>query len=208
MANSMHESDSWVIGHIAPDFTLLDVWALPVYGERADFDAFLEMVDSYDPAHSRSFAVRMLFSARFLIGSLLGWDDPDENRPIPGSRDTSLAARVPHHLQSSVDASMIAESMQRAAGGFKPLYRTDDEWAAEISNETVHGVLHLAWVPDDGGYRAQMAIYVRPRGRLGNVYMKLIQPFRHLIVYPALMRELESAWQDARRERLETTPRR
>ena len=49
-----------------------------------------------------------------------------------------------------------------------PLYRTDDEFAAEISNQTVHGVLHLAWVEQgDGRYQAQMAVYVKPRGRLG-----------------------------------------
>ena len=42
-----------------------------------------------------------------------------------------------------------------------------------------------------------MGIYVKPRGRLGALYMRLIGPFRHLIVYPALMRQIERAW-DAR----------
>jgi len=42
-----------------------------------------------------------------------------------------------------------------------------------------------------------MAVYVKPRGRLGETYMMLIQPFRHLIVYPALMRQIGHAW-DAR----------
>lgn len=31
------------------------------------------------------------------------------------------------------------------------LYRTQNEFAAEISNQTVHGVMHLAWVDCDGG---------------------------------------------------------
>jgi len=88
--------------------------------------------------------------------------------------------------------------MQRAAGGFIPLYRTDDEWAAEISNATVHGVLHLAWVEEGGGrHRAHMAVYVKPRGRRGKAYMMLIGPFRHLIVYPSLTRAIGRAW-DAR----------
>ena len=39
-----------------------------------------------------------------------------------------------------------------------------------------------------------MAVYVKPRGRLGNGYMALIAPFRHWIVYPALMRQIEQAW--------------
>lgn len=91
---------------------------------------------------------------------------------------------------------MIGDFLQRA--GAIPLYRTDDEWAAEISNDTVHGVLHLAWVEQrDGRYRAQMGVYVKVRGKLGAIYMMLIAPFRHLIVYPALMRQIGRAW-DAR----------
>ena len=48
---------------------------------------------------------------------------------------------------------------------FTPLYLLDDEWAAEIANRTVHGVMHLGWVQDEsGGYRGQMAVYVKPNG--------------------------------------------
>jgi hypothetical protein len=73
---------------------------------------------------------------------------------------------------------------------FTSLYLTDDEWAAEAANRTMHGVLHLGRVADEtGGYRAQMAVYVKPNGRLGNAYMAAIKPFRHLIVYPRIMRE-------------------
>jgi hypothetical protein len=61
----------------------------------------------------------------------------------------------------------------------------------------VHAVLHLAWV-DQGEnlYRGQMGIYVKTRGALGSAYMALIGPFRHLIVYPALMRQIARAWQE------------
>jgi hypothetical protein len=59
-------------------------------------------------------------------------------------------------------------------------------------------VLHLAWVDQgEGRYQGQMAIYVKPRGLLGKGYMALIKPFRYWIVYPALMRQIEMAW-DAR----------
>jgi hypothetical protein len=59
----------------------------------------------------------------------------------------------------------------------------------------VHGVVHFGWVEEEQGrYRGQMAVYVKPRGRFGEGYMLLIKPFRHLIVYPALMRQLERAW--------------
>ena len=60
----------------------------------------------------------------------------------------------------------------------------------------MHGVLHLGWVPDNsGGYRGQMAVLVKPNGLLGSGYMAAIRPFRHLIVYPALIRQTGRAWQ-------------
>jgi hypothetical protein len=78
---------------------------------------------------------------------------------------------------------------------FVPLYRTDDEYASETRNRTVHGILHLGWVDDGGGrYHGELAVYVRPRGLFGQGYMALIKPFRHWIVYPALMRQLDRAW--------------
>jgi hypothetical protein len=56
-------------------------------------------------------------------------------------------------------------------------------------------VMHLGWVEqDDGSYRGQMAVLVKPRGRLGAAYMELIKPFRYALVYPALMRVVERAW--------------
>ena len=74
---------------------------------------------------------------------------------------------------------------------------TDDEWAAEIVNRTVHGVLHLAWVPDPaGGHRGQMAVYAKPDGRLGAAYMAAITPFRHLLVYPSMLRSIGRSWRE------------
>jgi hypothetical protein len=71
----------------------------------------------------------------------------------------------------------------------------DDGWAAEIANRTMHGVMHLGWVPDGaGGYRGQMAVLVKPNGLLGTVYMGAIRPFRHLIVYPPMIREIGRIW--------------
>jgi hypothetical protein len=78
---------------------------------------------------------------------------------------------------------------------FEPLYRLDDEWAAEIANKTVHGVMHVGWVPDgSGSYRGQMAVLVKPNGRLGAAYMAAIRPFRHLIVYPPMLRQIGREW--------------
>jgi hypothetical protein len=68
-------------------------------------------------------------------------------------------------------------------------------WDEEIANKTVHGVMHMGWVPDGtGGYRGQMAVLVKPNGRLGGAYMAAIRPFRHLIVYPPMLRHIEREW--------------
>ena len=198
LPSSAHESHPWVITDIASDFELLDVWALPAEGTSGDFGSLLEMLASFDPAHADSAATRALFAVRLRVGGWLGWDDATRRRAIPGCTETTLTARLPEELHGSAKSPAMGGAIERAAGGFTPLYRTDDEWAAEISNETVHGVLHLGWVErGDGRYRGQMGIYVKPRGRLGRVYLELIEPFRHLIVYPALMRQIGRAW-DAR----------
>ncbi len=68
----------------------------------------------------------------------------------------------------------------------------------EIANRTVHGVLHVGWVSDGtGGYRGQMAVLVKPNGRFGTAYMAAIKPFRHLIVYPAMLRAISRRWKAA-----------
>ncbi len=64
----------------------------------------------------------------------------------------------------------------------------------------MHGVLHLGWVPDGtGGYHGQMAVLVKPNGLLGTGYMAAIAPFRHLIVYPLMLRQIRRNWRTASR---------
>jgi len=54
------------------------------------------------------------------------------------------------------------------------------------------------WVPDQvGGYCGEMAVLVKPRGLLGAAYMAAIRPFRHVNVYPVLIRQVEHAWRQA-----------
>lgn len=179
----MRRQSSELMAQIAPDFHLLDVWDMPAEGGRDDFGRLVEIVTSFDPAKSDSTPTRALFALRFRIGALLHWDDPSPARP-------TLQDRVPVHLRNTATTPPIVSDH-----GFVPLYRTDDEWAAEISNATVHGVLHLAWVDrHNGRYGGQLSVYVKPRGMLGRGYLALISPFRHLVVYPALLRQIGRAW--------------
>jgi hypothetical protein len=194
LPNAAHEAHPWVIARIAPDFALLDVWALPVHGGPHEFDDLLSLMGALNPTQSHSALTRALFRLRLRLGAWFGWDDRARQRPIPGCSETSLAARLPEPLRGSAVPRERAPGS--AGGGFVPLYRTDDEWAAELSNDTVHGVLHLGWIDEgEGRHRAQLAVYVKPRGLLGALYMKGIAPFRHWIVYPALMRQIGRAWE-------------
>ncbi|HTU78876.1 MAG TPA: DUF2867 domain-containing protein [Solirubrobacteraceae bacterium] len=180
LSNSEHESHAWRIGEVAPDFRLVDAWALPAQGRRQDFATLLEVIASLDPAHARSRATRALFAIRYRVGGWLGWDEQARPLAIPDDTDATLSARLPHDLRGT------AAGRQLNSYGFRPLYQTDVEAAAEVSNRTVHGVMQLAWVEHGGGvYRGRMGVYVKPRGRLGQAYMAAIAPFRHLVVYPA-----------------------
>jgi hypothetical protein len=195
--NSEHESRPWRIREIAPDFTVEDVWALPAQGDVEDFQTLLDITASSDPADTESTPARLLWDVRDRAGRLFGLgtiSEPvegggDGRLPIPGTSETSLRTRLPDDLRGT------AADVHFAALPFTPLYRTDDEFAAEVSNRTMHGVMHLAWVEQgEGSYRGQMAVYVKPRGPFGTAYMALIRPFRHWIVYPALMRQMGRIW--------------
>jgi len=200
LPNAAHETRPWRIREIVADFTLEDVWALPLQGGAEDFQAALEMMFSFDPADVDSLPARALWRFRDLLGSLFGLgrisapaesgsDEAAGKLPIPGTTETSLAGRLPDDLRDT------AADVDFGSLPFEPLYRTDVEFAAEVSNRTVHGVMHLAWVEQgEGRYQGQMAVYVKPRGSFGKGYMALIRPFRHWIVYPALMRQFEREW--------------
>ena len=174
------------------DFRLEDVWALPTPGGPDDFPRLVERIAARRPARRAPRALaRALFAIRWKLGELLGWDERRRasargcRRCATGCRPT-CATRPP------------ARTSTRCP--FNPLYLLDDEWAAEIANRTMHGVMHLGWVPDGaGGYRGQMAVLVKPNGLLGAAYMAAIRPFRHLIVYPPMLRQIGREWPDVAR---------
>lgn len=187
LPNTAHTSRPWRIHELTRDFRLEDVWALPTPGAPDDLPRLVRQFTSgEEPSQGFSGAARTLWALRWKIGELLGWDSPDAGL---GSRVPTLRDRLPADLRdapSGPDFDTLP---------FTSLYLLDDEFAAEMANRTVHTVMHLGWVPDaTGGYRGQMAVYVKPNGLLGAAYMAAIKPFRYVIVYPALMRQIEREW--------------
>jgi Protein of unknown function (DUF2867) len=199
LPSSSHLRHPWRIHEIVPDFRLEDVWALPVEGDADEFSDLLELVGSLRPGED-SAAARFLWQLRDRLGAWFGIGristaagdaQPASPPPVPGTGEPSLAGRVPADLRDTT------AGFDFGTLPFTPLYRTADEAAAEISNQTVYGVAHLGWAEqEDGRYQGRMAVYVKPRGLLGQAYMELIKPFRYLVVYPALMRQLEREWEE------------
>jgi hypothetical protein len=193
LPDTAHTSQPWRIHELTGDFRLEDVWALPTPGGPDDFPRVVQGfpqlargLDAADASPGFSRVARALWAIRWKLGALLGWDRPDRGL---GSRVPTLRDRLPADLRDTPSGPDLDR--------FTSLYLLEDEWAAEIANRTMHGVLHLGWVPDQaggGGYRAQMAVLVKPNGRLGKLYMAAIRPLRHLIVYPALLRGIEREW--------------
>jgi len=174
------------------------VWELPTPGGPADLARLVQQFSSFDEGDNELPVVsRALFAIRWKLGKLFGWDKPGFDI---GERVHSLREQLPADLLEAARGPDL-----RAVPGrvdlegppvFSSVYQTYDEWVAEISNKTVHAVLHIGWVPDDsgGGYHAQMAVMVKPNGRFGKAYMAAIKPFRYAFVYPSLLRSIGRQW--------------
>src|SRR5260370_8081429 len=86
LPNAAHETRPWRIREIAPDFTVEDVWALPVYGAAGDFPKLLEVMASLDPARGASPAAPVLSGVRRRLGRENGYDYPPQPPlPIPNA---------------------------------------------------------------------------------------------------------------------------
>jgi len=187
LPDSAQTSRPWRIHELVRDFQLLDVWALPTPGGADDFPRLVEIFASSD-TNSDSGAAQALWAIRWKLGEIFGWDEVEPG-DLPGWQ--MLRDRLPQDLRDGPTGPEFAELP------FEPVYLLEDEWAAEIANKTVHGVLHLSWVPDGPDtFRGQMSVYVKPNGLLGKAYLAAIQPFRHLVVYPPLLRRLERVWRE------------
>jgi hypothetical protein len=186
LPNTAHTSRPWRIHELTPDFRIEDVWKLPTPGGPDDFPRLVEVFTSGDTSESPSRVARTLFAIRWKLGELLGWDESDAG---VGARVPTLRDRLPTDL-------VATETPRFDTLPFSALYLTHDEFAAEVANGTAHAVMHVGWVPDEaGGYRGQMAVLVKPNGLFGEAYMAAIRPFRHVVVYPALMRQIEGGWE-------------
>jgi hypothetical protein len=192
-----HTSRPWRVHELTRDFELEDVWELPTPGGPDDLVRVVHWFTTKDEDAAFPLAFRVLFALRWRLGRLFRLDRPASG---VGARVASLRERLPADLltgQRGPDLRAVPGREETDGPPiFSSVYQTHDEWVAELSNKTVHALLHVGWVPDDSGpgYHGQMAVLVKPNGRLGRAYMAAIRPFRYAVVYPLLLRTIERQW--------------
>ncbi len=128
---------------------------------------------------------RALFGIRKAVGGVFGWD-----REVPRAREISYVNRV-----SAEDRARSRESPGSRQAFWTVVYTFDGEALGEVINRTVHAFLLFALRPANTGYTLYWAIYVKPVNRFTRFYLGVIDPFRRYVIYPAIIRRFEEAWQ-------------
>jgi hypothetical protein len=166
------------------DIPLEDVWAIPLPGGGAGRTiqdvrtVFIAAVEAAPPV------VKGLLRLRGRIGAWFGWD-----HQRPAWNADSFADRL-----SQADRAQSLVAPGTPDGIFRLLYRFEDEQLSELRNGTVHAFLSLSIRQTPGGYLAYLGVFVQPVHRFTRVYMGAIAPFCRLVVYPAIIRNMQSAW--------------
>jgi len=114
----------------------------------------------------------------------LGWD-----RAAPGSVAESFAQRL-----TDQDRRHSLVPAGTPDGLFRIVYRFENEQLDEVVNRTVHAAALSALIEGGAGYRFYFAVYVREVSCSTPLYMAAIDPFRKVIVYPALLRSIAGQW--------------
>jgi hypothetical protein len=167
------------------DVPLHDLWLVELSGGGpgrtiVDLRALLS-VESITAAND---AVRFLFGLRAWLGRLFGWD-----REPPQAPRESFLQRL-----SAAERARSLVVPGTPEGPFRVLFVSPREAISEIQNPTVHAFSVFALVERSSGYLLYWGIYVRPVGRITSWYMRLIDPFRRVIIYPAALRHIRTAW--------------
>jgi hypothetical protein len=167
------------------DVPLHDVWAVDLPGGgpgRTIVD--LRALLSVEGLADASFSVKFLFGLRAWLGRVFGWD----HEPLQASRESFL------RRLSAADRECSLVVPGTPEGGFRVLFVSPREAISEIQNSTVHAFSVFALAESSSGYRLYWGIHVRPVGRITSWYMGLIDPFRRIIIYPAVLRHIRAAW--------------
>jgi hypothetical protein len=163
---------------------LHDVWAVDLPRTRSGItlDEFLRTASTR--LFTLSPVVRALLNLRLFVGRLLGWD----REPSTTAWET-FTTRL-----TTADRSKSLAPAGTPEGLFRVVYRFENEQLLELINRTAHAAALSALVETAHDYRFYFGVYVRSVGPFTPVYMTLIDPFRKLVVYPSLLRNVRATW--------------
>lgn len=196
----MYNEHPWRTTTLVPDFLLMGVYELPINAtgqEGQRFEDFCHlMAQNMKPGPQMGGVSGWLFSLRERMGRWFGWDDDLMTLPIPGeATQTTLRERLTPQELNAQHALYQQQPDLSEGPMFQLVYRLANEQLAELSNQTVHAMMHLVWAKRaDGGYSPLFAVLYKPRGWLGRFYMQMIRPFQRFVVHPALCRRMGAMW--------------
>jgi len=173
------------------DVPLHDAWFVDLPKPRSGITLELFRQASGGQIFAPSRIVLALLRFRFWVGSLFGWDGPDEPKAVKKSTPT-FADRL-----SDADRAATLVPPGTSDDAFHVVYRFQNEALNEILNATVHAAALVALAENATSYRFYFAIYVRNVTRLTPFYMAVIDPVRKFIVYPSLLRSVRATWDRA-----------
>ncbi len=181
---------------LADDFERLDEWRVPVEASAEDPTAFSQYIRVLlsNGFETDSRIASALFSLRLKIGRALGWDG--RSAPIPDAKEHSIVERLTEEdlRRNRADRFALGESLREEV---TVVYVFESEALLEVSNKTVHALIHT-YLSDEGDRAVpRVAIYIKSRGLLTRAYMAAIKPFRYLIIYPAWMARLKRKFYQA-----------
>ena len=198
-------SQNWKVHEITKDFALLDHWEFPIVvdtGEGFTLSSVFNTIMKKPKKMSFLLVAAAFLSAlRVRLGKIFRWDKEMNVLPIPGCTEASLAERMDEALRATVQEKTSGRILRIEDYPFRLVYGTEEEILMELSNNTVHGVLHFARVSvDETRFKIRMSILVKTRGLSGRLYMALIMPFRRFVVYPAMMKQARENFRSRKRK--------
>lgn len=167
------------------DMPIHDAWMVRLRGggENRSLTDVHEVLGNR--AVSKSIPVVLaLAGLREVLGHLLHWDDERAD------------GQALSHMTRLTEADRVQSLLEPGyrSGSFQCIYVFHREALFEIINRTVHALIVVKLVPAEEGYDLHLGIFVEPVNWFTPFYMALIDPFRRLFVYPAIIKRVEHDW--------------
>ena len=147
--------------------------------------AYMESLFGPHAQAGLAWPARALITVREWLGSAFGWDKGKEAASPPLD---SYFWRM-----SESEIASCPKTPGRTEGPARILWNDEKSLVAEILNATCQAFA-VAWLDDR---EARISVFVIETKWWSKYYLGLIEPFRKWIVYPALIKWIESGWREA-----------